>query len=299
MAEAGSVPTGSSPTDTGDTAPRGDVAIPPQPEPQELAELAAGCAEEVGKRIRTMREEGVRVAATKSSITDVVTAADREAERLLVEALTRARPEDGVLGEEGAGVIGTSGITWVLDPIDGTVNYLYDIPAYAVSVAATVADPDAFADGRRAIAGAVYNPRTGELFHAWHEGGAYLNGTPIRVVDGAERPSLAHALVGTGFGYTAERRKEQASVVAELLPQVRDIRRIGAASYDLCLLAAGRLDAYYERGLQPWDYAAGAHIAHEAGARLLGRDADTPPGEPLLVAAAPGLAEELRATIVI
>ena len=257
----------------------------------DLARLAADVAAEAGEHILALRRRGVDVAASKSSATDIVTAADREAERLVVEALRRARPADGVLGEEGAGIDGTSGITWVIDPIDGTVNYLYDLPVYAVSIAATVPDPGAFADGRRAVAGAVHSPRTGELFEAWEGGGARLNGEPIAISGSSE---LATALVGTGFGYTVERRIEQAAMVSRLLPRARDIRRMGSAAYDLCSFAAGRLDAYFERGLQPWDYAAAALIAREAGGALLGRDDETPPGEPLLFAAAPRLVAELR-----
>lgn len=270
----------------------------PDPSPELLASLAdtaASLARTVGGVIRSLRAAGVDVAATKSSITDVVTAADREAERLLTEGLRELRPDDGILGEEGASVAGSTGITWVVDPIDGTVNYLYGLPAYAVSVAATVADGAAGAteDGRRAIAGAVYLPVTDELFTARQGGGAELNGAAI--AGPAETP-LGTALVATGFGYTADRRTEQAEVVRRLIPRVRDIRRMGSAATDLCLVAAGRLDAYYERGLQPWDYAAGALIARESGASVLGR-AGGRAGESMLIAAAPGLAAELQSEI--
>lgn len=262
-----------------------------------LTEVAGSLARSVGVVIRSLRERGVDVAATKSSVNDVVTAADREAERLLTAGLRELRPHDGILGEEGASIPGSTGITWVVDPIDGTVNYLYGLPAYAVSVAATIADdgPGATADGRRAIAGAVYLPVTDELFTAHAGGGAQLNGVPLT---GPAETSLSTALVATGFGYTVERRTEQAEIVRRLIPRVRDIRRMGSASVDLCLLAAGRLDAYYERGLQPWDYAAGVLIAREAGALVLGRDTDTLPGEPLLIAAAPRLARQLHTAIV-
>jgi len=263
----------------------------------ELADVAAALARSVGGVIRSLREAGVDVAATKSSITDVVTAADREAERLIAAGLREMRPGDGVLGEEGASVESTSGITWVVDPIDGTVNYLYGLPAYAVSIAATVpaheGEPGATADGRRAVAGAVYLPVTDELFTARAGGGARLDGAPIA---GPAPVEMATALVATGFGYTVERRTEQAEVVRRLIPLVRDIRRIGSAATDLCLLAAGRLDAYYERGLKPWDYAAGALIAREAGALVLGRSGALP-GESMIVAAAPGLARALSDAI--
>lgn len=265
----------------------------------ELAEIAGSIARNVGVQVRAAREAGVEVAATKSSIVDVVTAADQEAERLVTEGLRAARPDDGLLGEEGASHEGTSGITWVIDPIDGTVNYLYGLPSYAVSIAATVpnegwgatAEPGAMADGRRAIAGAVYVPVTDELFTATEGGGAFLNGRAIGVT---EETDLARALVATGFGYTVERRTEQAEVVRQLIPQVRDIRRMGAAAVDLCWLAAGRLDAYYERGLQPWDYAAGALVAREAGAVTLGLYHDTLAGEPMLIACPPALAYQMQ-----
>ncbi|WP_336658668.1 inositol monophosphatase family protein [Leucobacter sp. USHLN153] len=271
------------------TAPRTPEAAPA--DAAALADFAGELAERAARLILDLRSQGVEVAASKSSAVDIVTHADRESERVIVEAIRIARPDDGVLGEEGTGIEGTSGITWVIDPIDGTVNYLYNLPAYCVSIAATVADPGAFADGRRAIAGAVCNPRTGELFVAHQGGGTTRNGEPIRI---SGKTELATALVGTGFGYTVERRIEQAAQVSRLLPRARDIRRMGSAAYDLCMLAAGRLDAYYERGLQPWDYAAGALIAREAGAEILGHTDGTAPGEPFLCAAAPGLAPELR-----
>ena len=261
-----------------------------------LAEIAATIAKDVGHAIRKMRAQGVEIANTKSSLADVVTAADGEAERLITAALREARPNDGILGEEGASVEGNTAITWVVDPIDGTVNYLYDLPGYAVSIAATVADgaDGTMADGRRAVAGAVYVPTLDELFEAHEGGGARLNG---RTLQPQEAPQLALSLIATGFGYTAERRAEQAEILRRVLPQVRDIRRLGAAAADLCNLAAGRIDAYYERGLQPWDYAAGVLIAREAGATILGRDDETPPGETLMIAGPHALALSLRDAI--
>lgn len=260
-----------------------------------LADIAGELALSVGRVIHAKRAVGVDVAATKSSLTDVVTAADREAERLLTEGLRERRPEDGILGEEGASIAGTSGVTWVVDPIDGTVNYLYNIPAYAVSVAATVTDgaPGTMSDGRRAIAGAVYLPVTGELFTASEGGGAFLGAARLH---GPSETTLDTTLLGTGFGYTAERRTEQVEVLRRVLPRVRDIRRMGSAAMDLCMLAAGRLDAYYERGLQPWDYAAAALIAREAGAQVRGLG-DAAPGEELLIAGTPAIAGELAAII--
>lgn len=261
-----------------------------------LTKIAAQTAKEVGQIIREMRAQGVEIANTKSSLADVVTAADGEAERLITAALRKARPNDGVLGEEGASIEGSTGITWVIDPIDGTVNYLYDLPGYAVSIAATVKDggEGTMADDRRAVAGAVYVPALDELFEAYSGGGARLNGRPLHI---QEAPELALSLIATGFGYTAERRAEQAEILRHVLPQVRDIRRLGAAAADLCNLAAGRIDAYYERGLQPWDYAAGVLIAREAGATILGRDDNTLAGESLMIAGQHTLAHSLREAI--
>lgn len=261
---------------------------------QELMDLSAAIAQEVGGMIQESRESGVHVANTKSSLTDVVTEADEAAEQLILNRIVEARPDDAILGEEGADRTGSTGITWVIDPIDGTVNYLYDIPAYCVSIAACVSDPTRFADGRTAIAGSVSVPRTGEVFHAGWGLGSYRNGEPTRVNDAAD---LQQALVGTGFGYTPGRRREQATVVAHMLPLVRDIRRIGSAAYDLCLLASGRLDAFYEHGLQPWDYAAAALIAREAGATIIGRTPEALPGEPFLIAANEPLAVEIQRAV--
>lgn len=262
---------------------------------QDLAALAAKIATKVGHKIHSMRSSGVQVAETKSSLTDVVTEADQLAETMVVEMLKRTRPEDAILGEEGTSHSGTTGITWIIDPIDGTVNYLYDLPAYCVSIAACVADSTAFADGQRAIAAAVYNPQTDELFVSAQGQGATRNGTQIHVNSAV---SLDTSLVATGFGYTAERRSEQAAILTRVLPKIRDIRRIGTAAYDLCLLASGRVDAYYERGIQPWDYAAGALIATEAGATVLGRNEGAPAGEPLFVAAHAEIVRQLRDLIV-
>ncbi|KAM9865821.1 3'(2'),5'-bisphosphate nucleotidase CysQ [Leucobacter aridicollis] len=260
-----------------------------------LAGIAGSLAREVGEVIRAKRAVGVTVAQTKSSLTDVVTAADQEAERLLAAGLRRLRPDDGLLGEEGASTTGTTGVTWVVDPIDGTVNYLYDLPAYAVSVAATVEDGGAgtMSDGRRAVAGAVYVPTSGELFTAWEGGGAHLDGERL---PGPADTELGRTLLATGFGYTVARRTEQVEVLRHVLPRVRDIRRMGSAAVDLCMLAAGRVDAYYERGLQPWDYAAAALIARESGAVVRGLG-DALPGEELLIAGTPRISAELATLI--
>jgi myo-inositol-1(or 4)-monophosphatase len=249
----------------------------------ELLALAQTTAIAAGELARRRRREGVEIAASKSSPEDVVTLADRETETLIRGLLADARPDDGFYGEESTATAGTSGLTWVVDPIDGTVNYLYGIPFYAVSIA--VVEGDADPAGWRALAGAVRNPAIDELFSARAGGGADLNGRPLRVSTGVP---LSLALFGTGFSYDSVRRSRQAKVLHGLIDRVRDVRRVGAASLDLCSVAAGRLDLYYERGLHPWDHAAGALIAAEAGARVGGFGSDRE-GISLLIAAAPDL----------
>ncbi|MFP5336327.1 MAG: inositol monophosphatase family protein [Actinomycetes bacterium] len=257
-----------------------------------LRDLAETAARAAGELVVTQRPADLGVAATKTSPTDVVTAMDTAAEALLAETLLAARPDDGLLGEEGALRPGSSGLTWVVDPIDGTVNYLYGIPAYAVSVAVVQGPPEPGA--WTALAGCVHNPASGETWTAAAGLGAYLDGRRVAVTDGV---ALDRALVGTGFGYLPERRREQATVLAGLLPRVRDVRRAGAASLDLCAVASGRLDAYYERGLKPWDLAAGALVVAEAGGVVTGL-AGRPAGEDMVVAAAPQLAADLAAELV-
>jgi myo-inositol-1(or 4)-monophosphatase len=257
------------------------------PSNETLLALAERAARAAGDLVRDGRRDDLAVSATKSSPTDVVTEMDTAAESLLARILLTERPEDGLLGEEGGLRPGTSGLTWVVDPIDGTVNYLYRVPAYAVSVAVVAGEPDP--QTWTVLAGCVHNPETGETWTATRGGGARLNGRPV---PGPEEVAMSQALVGTGFGYTVERRRRQAQVVATLLPRVRDIRRFGAASLDLCAVATGRLDAYYERGLKPWDLAAGGLVAEESGARLAGLGGLLA-GESMVVAAAPLLTGEL------
>lgn len=227
----------------------------------ELLATVVSIAQEAGELALRRRREGVTVAATKSSIVDVVTEADREVESLIRARILDLFPDDAILGEEEGAAAGTSGRTWLVDPIDGTVNYLYDIPQWAVSIA-VVEGP--LAHGAwAALAGCVNNPAAGELYAAARGEGATLNGAPIRV---AEPLPLERTLVATGFAYDAARRGVQGEAVARLLTRVRDIRRFGAASLDICAVANGRVDVYAEDGLNPWDYAAGALIAAEAGA---------------------------------
>ncbi|WP_072314360.1 inositol monophosphatase family protein [Agrococcus sp. Marseille-P2731] len=253
----------------------------------ELHDLLVGMAVDAATLAKQRRDVGVTVAASKSSLEDIVTEADREVERLVVDRIRAARPDDGILGEEGTSVTGTSGLTWVIDPIDGTVNYFYGIPAYAVSIALVEGDPDPRT--WRAIAGAVVNAATGELFEAQRGGGARRDGREIRVADAVPAEI---ALIGTGFGYSAERRVRQAAVVQGLIGSVRDIRRIGSAALDLASVASGSLNAYFERGLQPWDMAAGALLVEEAGGAVLGWDG-APASSDFLLAAAPDLAAGL------
>jgi myo-inositol-1(or 4)-monophosphatase len=231
----------------------------------DLLDIATRIATKAGELARTRRIAGVSVAASKSTAVDIVTHADREVEALIRGLLAEARPDDGFFGEESGAEQGSSGLTWVVDPIDGTVNYLYGIPQYAVSIAVVEGEPDPLS--WRALAGVVVNPESGERFSATAGGGATLNDVPIAVTKDV---APARALIGTGFGYRAEVRVAQAQTLATLLGEVRDIRRMGAAALDLCSVACGRLDGYYERGLQPWDHAAGALIAAEAGARVTG-----------------------------
>ncbi len=226
----------------------------------ELLALAESVAVETAEMVRVMRREGVQVAATKSSPVDVVTEVDRAAERLIFERLMAARPEDGFLGEEGARSESTTGVVWVVDPIDGTVNFLYGLPSYAVSIAATVDDEP--------VAGVVVNVVSGERYTATRGGGAFLDGVRLLLSPTGEGKDLSQRLVGTGFNYLAEIKVLQTVAVSAMLHEVRDIRRIGSAALDLCAVAAGRLDAYVEEGLNAWDMAAGGLVATEAGARL-------------------------------
>lgn len=260
------------------------------PADADLLELATDIAREAGALILQRRREGVEIAQSKSSPEDVVTHADRESEELISRLILAARPDDGILGEEGASKPSASGLTWVVDPIDGTVNYLYGLPRYAVSVAVVQGDPDPAT--WTALAGAVFNPAADELFQAARGGGALMNGRGIRVTN----PTLDLALVGTGFSYSAEIRMQQAQVVGRLIGRVRDIRRLGAASLDLCDVGSGRLDAYFERELKPWDHAAAALIAAEAGALVTGRPGRRA-GQEFVLAAHLGLHAQLEALV--
>lgn len=257
-------------------------AGPRDAEAAELLEIASEAARRAGALLRDGRPADLGVAATKTSPIDIVTEMDLAAEKLITGYISELRPADGFLGEEGTSSAGTSGVRWVIDPLDGTVNYLYGLPTWAVSIAAE-------RDGR-AVVGVVEVPMRGETYRAVLGGGAYVGDEPAHC-----RPAAAseQALLGTGFGYLTERRAAQAEVVRALLPRVRDIRRGGSAAIDLCDVGCGRLDAYFERGLNPWDLAAGDLFAREAGALTGGRPGAAASGE-LTVAAPPGLFEPLQ-----
>ncbi|MFT4260224.1 inositol monophosphatase family protein [Microbacterium sp.] len=242
----------------------------------ELSALAAEVAREAGALARRRRDEGVTLAATKSTLADIVTEADREVEELIRARLRAARPGDGFLGEESDAERGDTGITWVVDPIDGTVNYAYGIPSYAVSIAAVrgVPEPDEW----EALAAAVFAPAHGELFGAARDEGAWLAGRRLAVT--AETP--AGALLATGFGYDPATHDGDLATVRSVMPMARDLRRAGAASLDLAYVAAGRLDGYFERGLKPWDFAAGALLVAEAGGAVT--RIDTASARPMLIA---------------
>jgi myo-inositol-1(or 4)-monophosphatase len=270
-------------------------------DPGALLQIAVDAAAEAGRLLASWRgDERPEVVDTKSSPTDVVTEMDRRSEALITGRIRAIRPGDTVLGEEGGQTLGgqTLGgrdhpgarVRWVVDPLDGTVNYLYGLPDWAVSIAAEV-------DGR-VLAGVVEVPRRGETYTAAVGQGAWLHrdgdpatAVPLHCTTGV---ALGRALVGTGFGYDPGRRRVQGEVVAALLPHVRDIRRGGSAAVDLCSVAVGRLDAYFERGLNYWDYAAGGLIAREAGA-VVGGLSGRPESTSMTVAAGPDLYQQLEA----
>ena len=229
----------------------------------ELLEVAVNAARMAGEllleRVRHGREQTV---SSKSTPTDLVSEADLESERAIKELLAERRPGDGFVGEEGGSEQGSSGLSWVVDPLDGTVNFLFGIPQWCVSVAVR--------DGKGTLAGAVYDPNREELFTATRDGRPLLSG-PEGVVElrGSERKDLATAMVATGLAYDAKVRAAQAQVLARAIPRVRDIRRFGSAALDLCWTAAGRFDAYFERTVKPWDVAAGQLICERAGLSVL------------------------------
>ena len=240
-----------------------------------LLALAEATAREAGAQLRVAFARTDLLVASKSTPTDPVSEADQAAETLIRERLTAARPGDGILGEEEGDAAGTTGIRWIVDPLDGTVNFLFGIPQWAVSIACEDADG--------AIAGVVYDPMRDEMWRAQRGGPARCNDTVLR---GSDKSDLAHALFATGFGYEAEVRGVQGAAVARVLPQVRDIRRLGSAALDLAWTAAGRYDVFYERGLKAWDLAAGALLCRQAGLEVVLLDPAPPLPSGVLVAPA-------------
>ncbi|HEY9394153.1 MAG TPA: inositol monophosphatase family protein [Nocardioides sp.] len=232
----------------------------PIPKAGDLLALAVATARAAADLVRQRAAGVVEVAATKSTATDVVTEADRDTEALIRRLISQERPEDAFFGEEGEETMGTSGVRWIVDPIDGTVNFLYGLPSYAVSIAAEYAG--------EVVAGAVVDVPRGTLYAAFRQPdgsvAAVKNGEPVRVRQPAE---LGQRLIATGFSYDAELRRVQAEALVRFLPVVRDVRRIGSAALDICGVAEGTLDGYLEEGLHLWDHAAAGLVAEAAGAR--------------------------------
>lgn len=255
--------------------------------PAQLRELACTLARDAGELLLERFQTGVSVGVrSKSTPTDLVSEADLAAERTLRERLRELRPQDGFLGEEGGGSEGGSSLRWVVDPLDGTVNFLFGIPQWSVSVAAQQASGEV-------LAGAIFDPCRGEMWAASVDGEATLNGVPVH---GSNQSELSVAMLATGLAYDAGVRAEQAQVLAELIPRVRDIRRLGSAALDLAWTAAGRYDAYFERSVKLWDVAAGVLVCERAGvqARELPQVGGLPAG---ILVAAPGLIEQLHALV--
>ena len=256
------------------------------PELDDLLALATEAATRAGELLMTFFEAPVPGVSAKTSPTDLVSDADRASEKLLLDYIDRARPGDGVLAEEGSARDSTSGYTWVVDPLDGTINFLYGIPVWSVSVAI---DDDA-----GTAVGVVHDPCRGETFAARRGGGATLNGTRVKVSD---KDDIEAALIGTGFSYEELARARQAEVVARVVPVVRDVRRAGSAALDLASVACGRLDGFYEGATEPWDKAAGVLLVQEAGGVVSLLDPPLPHLSPGVVAAGPALHDRLAALV--
>ncbi len=250
----------------------------------ELLELAEDIALQAGELLQ--KRPSKFELDQKSGVFDFATQMDHESEKLIVAQILKARPDDGLLGEEGANKESKSGITWVIDPIDGTVNYLYDLPGWCISIAAK--------DEQGFLVGVVYSPSTNSLWKASRGAGAFLNNQPLKCNDPV---ALNRALVGSGFAYDLEKRKTQASFIEKLLPEIRDLRRLGACAVDICHVASGSLDAYFEAGVNEWDYAAAGLIATEAGARLTIKSGIWNGEKHMVIVAGPTLHDALLAKI--
>lgn len=253
--------------------------------PHDLLAIAETLARRAGNMALAGRREGLRTVQTKTTATDMVTEYDRASEALIVAGLRDARPHDSIVGEEGADHLGTTDISWYIDPIDGTTNFYFDLPNWAVSIGAR--------DGSGPLAGAVYIPALGEMYTAVRGGGSFVNGRRLAC---RVNSTLADALVCTGFSYSAADRIVQSKRIPHMVGKVRDIRRFGAAAIDLCFVAAGRLDAYFEENLHWWDLVAGQLIATEAGAIVTDyRGGEVDPSN--VVASTPGIHDELISLI--
>lgn len=244
----------------------------------QLRALAVRAAREAGELLLERFSGPVEGLDTKSSPTDLVSDADRDSERLLLDLIAAERPDDGIVSEEGGDERSTSGLEWVVDPLDGTVNYLYRIPWWAVSIAVE--------DDKGPVVGVVFDPVRGGMYEAERGDGAFLNGSRIHVT---ETEALADALIGTGFSYEAAAREVQAETVARVLPQARDIRRAGSAALDLAALAAAHLDGFYEAPMERWDKAAGILLVEEAGGIVTELPPPLPHLSPGVIAANPAL----------
>lgn len=247
--------------------------------------LATKAAREAGALLLELRRSPAVGVRSKSSATDLVSEADERAERAIVTAIRRLRPDDAIVAEEGSGAEGSSGVNWYVDPLDGTINYLYGIPQWSVSICC--------ADATGPLAGVVFDPLRDELFSASRDAGARLNDRPLAVTD---KRDLASALVATGFGYGAAQRETQGRIIARVLGNVRDIRRFGSAALDLSYVAAARYDAYFESVEKPWDWMAGALLVREAGGRVTELDPEDP-AFPRIIASGPGIHDELVALL--
>jgi len=259
--------------------------VAPPVDPDQVLALAHRAALDAGALLRRRFRGPASGVQSKSTRTDLVSDADREAEALLVGMIRAARPEDEIVAEEGVGVAGASGLRWLVDPLDGTINYLWGVPHWSVSLACL--------DAEGPLVGVVHDPNRDETFTAVRGGGARLGGGPL-ALEGA--PALEDALVATGFHYDAGARARQAVRLARMLPLVRDVRRFGSAALDLAWVAAGRYDAFVETSLAPWDWAAGGLLVTEAGGAV--REIETGDGpDPGLVAGRPALMEPLTALV--
>ena len=247
--------------------------------------LATEAAREAGALLLELRRSPATGVRSKSSATDLVSEADERAERAIVARIERRRPDDALIAEEGSETHGSSGISWYIDPLDGTINYLYGIPHWSVAICC--------ADRAGPLAGVVFDPVREELFAATRGGGARLNDQPLGVTDKSE---LASALVATGFGYVAEQRETQGRILARVLGDIRDVRRFGSAALDLSWVAAGRYDGYFESVDKPWDWMAGALLVREAGGRVA-QLAPSDPALPRIIASGPGIHDDLVALL--